>query len=137
MYSLFSEFFFYLILLMFSIMFCYVLFFFFLMIRRPPRSTRTDTLFPYTTLFRSPRTLQSPWLRHGCAGDQNLRAPMDDPDLPKQAFGLQRSQTGQGSPSRRNLDQERSRSRLSSESWPAPAVPRDGQRRKQDRNSVV
>src|SRR3546814_12842696 len=30
---------------------CYV--FFFLMIRRPPRSTRTDTLFPYTTLFRS------------------------------------------------------------------------------------
>src|SRR3546814_19615833 len=29
------------------------LFFFFLMIRRPPRSTRTDTLFPYTTLFRS------------------------------------------------------------------------------------
>src|SRR3546814_1645637 len=31
----------------------FTLFFFFLMIRRPPRSTRTDTLFPYTTLFRS------------------------------------------------------------------------------------
>src|SRR3546814_11515100 len=30
-------------------------YFFFLMIRRPPRSTRTDTLFPYTTLFRSER----------------------------------------------------------------------------------
>src|SRR3546814_17320332 len=30
-----------------------LLFYFFLMIRRPPRSTRTDTLFPYTTLFRS------------------------------------------------------------------------------------
>src|SRR3546814_4967039 len=30
-----------------------VCFFFFLMIRRPPRSKRTDTLFPYTTLFRS------------------------------------------------------------------------------------
>src|SRR3546814_20654988 len=28
--------------------------FFFLMIRRPPRTTRTDTRFPYTTLFRSP-----------------------------------------------------------------------------------
>src|SRR3546814_4409185 len=28
------------------------------MIRRPPRSTRTDTLFPYTTLFRSHRNLQ-------------------------------------------------------------------------------
>src|SRR3546814_2050099 len=49
--------------------------FFFLMIRRPPRSTRTDTLFPYTTLFRSldcrviaatmPKTLQR--ARHGCA----------------------------------------------------------------------
>src|SRR3546814_3968475 len=32
---------------------------FFLMIRRPPRSTRTDTLFPYTTLFRS-RVFQDP-----------------------------------------------------------------------------
>src|SRR3546814_1311374 len=30
------------------------------MIRRPPRSTRTDTLFPYTTLFRSRRPTQSP-----------------------------------------------------------------------------
>src|SRR3546814_13859399 len=34
------------------VMFFFFLFFF-LMIRRPPRSTRTDTLFPYTTLFRS------------------------------------------------------------------------------------
>src|SRR3546814_11003834 len=33
--------------------------FFFLMIRRPPRSTRTDTLFPYTTLFRSFNTIPS------------------------------------------------------------------------------
>src|SRR3546814_10288534 len=32
--------------------------FFFLMIRRPPRSTRTDTLFPYTTLFRSNNRFQ-------------------------------------------------------------------------------
>src|SRR3546814_12947950 len=32
---------------------CLLVVFFFLMIRRPPRSTRTDTLFPYTTLFRS------------------------------------------------------------------------------------
>src|SRR3546814_19067376 len=31
----------------------FVCVFFFLMIRLPPRSTRTDTLFPYTTLFRS------------------------------------------------------------------------------------
>src|SRR3546814_1899767 len=31
------------------------------MIRRPPRSTRTDTLFPYTTLFRSPTPRPSRW----------------------------------------------------------------------------
>src|SRR3546814_13899729 len=30
-----------------------IIMFFFLMIRQPPKSTRTDTLFPYTTLFRS------------------------------------------------------------------------------------
>src|SRR3546814_14013404 len=35
------------------IMCCSSLLVFFLMIRRPPRSTRTDTLFPHTTLFRS------------------------------------------------------------------------------------
>src|SRR3546814_7563122 len=34
---------------------------FFLMIRRPPRSTRTDTLFPYTTLFRSVAGCPSNW----------------------------------------------------------------------------
>src|SRR3546814_4562104 len=42
-----------------------VLFFFFLMIRRPPRSTRTDTRFPYTTLFRSASGTES---RRRCAG---------------------------------------------------------------------
>src|SRR3546814_19679634 len=41
-----------------------LLFFFFLMIRRPQRSTRTDTLFPYTTLFRSqPRWFDARWRR--------------------------------------------------------------------------
>src|SRR3546814_14325396 len=42
------------VIFVFVIGFC----FFFLMIRRPPRSTRTDTLFPYTTLFRSLRRRQ-------------------------------------------------------------------------------
>src|SRR3546814_554259 len=37
----------------FSLLLFIFIFFFFLMIRLPPRSTRTDTLFPYTTLFRS------------------------------------------------------------------------------------
>src|SRR3546814_16293192 len=49
-----------------SMLSCFI--FFLLMIRRPPRSTRTDTLFPYTTLFRSeghaPRLSRArPWLR--------------------------------------------------------------------------
>src|SRR3546814_17428336 len=44
-----------LIILAIVIVACDVVFLFFLMIRRPPRSTRTDTLFPYTTLFRSIR----------------------------------------------------------------------------------
>src|SRR3546814_2658515 len=34
------------------------------MIRRPPRSTRTDTLFPYTTLFRSPQPRRG-WVFEG------------------------------------------------------------------------
>src|SRR3546814_12701346 len=38
--------------------------FFFLMIRRPPRSTRTDTLFPYTTLFRSSAVPRQGLFRH-------------------------------------------------------------------------
>src|SRR3546814_2458771 len=48
----------------------------FLMIRRPPRSTRTDTLFPYTTLFRSPRC--------GCSHhlDQRHRSACRDPRRP-------------------------------------------------------
>src|SRR3546814_17444442 len=46
-----SNNFFFLIRFLSLFFFIYVVFF--LMIRRPPRSTRTDTLFPYTTLFRS------------------------------------------------------------------------------------
>src|SRR3546814_13441737 len=42
------------------------------MIRRPPRSTRTDTLFPYTTLFRS-LLLQTPALRRRSAGKDQQR----------------------------------------------------------------
>src|SRR3546814_14155404 len=40
------------------------LFCFFLCIRRPPRSTRTATLLPYTTLFRSHQTADAAALRH-------------------------------------------------------------------------
>src|SRR3546814_19937508 len=51
--------------------------FFFLMIRRPPRSTRTDPLFPDTTLFRS-RLQSVPDARDGAAGDRPDRhLPVD------------------------------------------------------------
>src|SRR3546814_8185191 len=43
---------------------------FFLMIRRPPRSTRTDTLFPYTTLFRSAVVHVQAVDDRGCGRDQ-------------------------------------------------------------------
>src|SRR3546814_5783517 len=52
------------------------------MIRRPPRSTRTDTLFPYTTLFRSSFALLSTdpndlLDRHGCAAMPVILQPED------------------------------------------------------------
>src|SRR3546814_12221986 len=52
--------------ILFSCIYCFSFvflsfFFFFLMLRRPPRSTRTDTLFPYPTLFRSGP--DAPWPR--------------------------------------------------------------------------
>src|SRR3546814_7708615 len=50
------------------------------MIRRPPRSTRTDTLFPYTTLFRS----KTPWLPRGGGGRR------ERPKRPAQAAGRTR-----------------------------------------------
>src|SRR3546814_19332929 len=55
------------------------------MIRRPPRSTRTDTLFPYTTLFRSrPRDLDlPPWLkgRYGTAVGRAVHGVLQTIDL--------------------------------------------------------
>src|SRR3546814_11239079 len=50
-------------------------FLFFLMIRRPPRSTRTDTLFPYTTLFRS-RGDRLGILQHHHAAIQHIEGQM-------------------------------------------------------------
>src|SRR3546814_5541782 len=53
---------------------------FFLMIRRPPRSTRTDTLFPYTTLFRSPDSGPLPARRVRDAGTPGTARPGLRPD---------------------------------------------------------
>src|SRR3546814_4500655 len=55
---------------------------YFLMIRRPPRSTRTDTLFPHTTLFRSIESGDSALaLRAAHLLDQNVALPPDGPLL--------------------------------------------------------
>src|SRR3546814_7017462 len=62
------------------------------MIRRPPRSTRTDTLFPYTTLFRS--------ALHGRA-----RAPDRPPAAPRPALRAERHRPGE--PRRRDADRAR------------------------------
>src|SRR3546814_8830041 len=59
-----------------------ILIFFFLMLRRPPRSTRTDTLFPYTTLFRGAR-LDGDGVRIGaglCRADAQSYDLADDAD---------------------------------------------------------
>src|SRR3546814_19881553 len=60
---------------------CFILrcVFFFLMIRRPPRSTRTDTLFPYTTLFRSSA-------RPARASTPALGGGRTNPSKPKETF---------------------------------------------------
>src|SRR3546814_5597235 len=50
--------------------FTFIYFFFFLRIRRPPSSTRTATLFPYTTLFRSPLA--------GAVGDADGALALED-----------------------------------------------------------
>src|SRR3546814_3568493 len=61
------------------------------MIRRPPRSTRTDTLFPYTTLFRS--------LAHMLIGQRHDKAAQ----LPGLQFVAQRAQPRFMGRHRRNL----------------------------------
>src|SRR3546814_7404724 len=63
------------------------------MIRRPPRSTRTDTLFPYTTLFRSVRRAVRSRVRGLSGVDRGRRVWRDDPsDVPAPRRQLGRSE---------------------------------------------
>src|SRR3546814_17002659 len=68
------------------------LLFFFLMIRLPPRSTRTDTLFPYTTLFRSPdvRDCRAPFRA------RRVRFPSRGPRTPAAGAPAPRSRRAPG-----------------------------------------
>src|SRR3546814_18388907 len=82
-----------------SMLFVLFCLFFFLVIRRPPRSTRTDTLFPYTTLFRSNHTqrtfsciiidFNTPVLHIARQGDPARERIADGPG----EFGLDRKST--------------------------------------------
>src|SRR3546814_20103647 len=68
------------------------------MIRRPPRSTRTDTLFPYTTLFRSDRIADLfPDIHHRCfvaLAFANDHRTVDLKIVESRAHGLHRRSTG-------------------------------------------
>src|SRR3546814_9667175 len=73
--------------------------FFFLMIRRPPRSTRTDTLFPYTTLFRSQPAPAGRRRGVGAPGGARPRAGTA-------GQGQQRQREGKGSQIHRHRSEE-------------------------------
>src|SRR3546814_6371582 len=62
------------------------------MIRRPPRSTRTDTLFPYTTLFRSLIWRPSGWQDDGGAGPV-YRSQSGTAPRPQLAVGILKAQS--------------------------------------------
>src|SRR3546814_13809404 len=65
------------------------------MIRRPPRSTRTDTLFPYTTLFRSPVPQQRKKLSYKDQRDYDrLPGRIDEIEAEMAAIGTELSDGG-------------------------------------------
>src|SRR3546814_6394269 len=66
--------------LVFVLLSVFLVVFFFLMIRRPPRSTRTDTLFPYTTLFRSAHRRNRDQPRDASTWLRSCTAPMPLPE---------------------------------------------------------
>src|SRR3546814_1070892 len=84
------------------------------MILRPPRSTRTDTLFPYTTLFRSGGARQRP--HDGQAGDRlHLRWPLVPRGRQRQLeLGFPPVRAGREEPGRRTCRSEEHTSELQS-----------------------
>src|SRR3546814_15604145 len=79
------------------------LYIFFLMIRRPPRSTRTDTLFPHTTLFRSAEIFDEPDFRGGIADDEGAdRAGRDGLRPCSGSGGRRRDQAERGARKRQH-----------------------------------
>src|SRR3546814_2247437 len=64
------------------------------MIRRPPRSTRTDTLFPYTTRFRSPRAARGAPATHRGHDPGEVRRRVEAREGHRGAVPLQDAQEG-------------------------------------------
>src|SRR3546814_3993790 len=96
--------------------------FFFLMIRRPPRSTRTDTLFPYTTLFRADRHPQrGPFAHH---------RPGDRPEAPGVLDALERQPVGAPGPGAGQLGRNADR-------WPREHVLRRAPCRSEEHTSEL
>src|SRR3546814_1395338 len=58
------------------------------MLRRPPRSTRTDTLFPYTTLFRSAISLLQEITSRRDRGEECIRASLASQDISREILIL-------------------------------------------------
>src|SRR3546814_18745536 len=65
------------------------------MIRLPPRSTRTDTLFPYTTLFRSPDAARMILCRTGIGKDVRMSIDRLEPGTNRRRDGFGRVQGGE------------------------------------------
>src|SRR3546814_14807799 len=86
-------------------------FFFFLMIRRPPRSTLTDTLFPYTTLFRSSDRVAA-GLHGGDAARTRLRR--GDSDQPRSGAEVEDAAAAHGFGPVEDMARDRKSTRLNS-----------------------
>src|SRR3546814_20066391 len=99
--------------------------------RRPPRSTRTDTLFPYTTLFRSAFELDLPegWLARlhflRCCGEQAHRYDLAVAgiDALRQRANLRRGRVGHGLP-RLRIEQPRNIRRFRPPDRPPEMAPK-------------
>src|SRR3546814_3742054 len=87
--------------------------FFFLMIRRPPRSTRTDTLFPYTTLFRSNPCLAGQVLSGGLRFLASWMAPDAGTGIPPTGPGRERRAAWASSRSEEHTSELQSLMRIS------------------------
>src|SRR3546814_6311823 len=114
-------------------MFRFVYCFFFLMILRPPSSTRTDTLFPYTTLFRSARNREFRDRRALSLRPADGRGRVESRDRRGAAPGAGQPRFGRGA---RGRDDRAARPRLARRAAPRSGRPR-ARRRSEEHTSEL